>query len=70
MYRVVRVMRTRTAGTARILHLILEVLLRLRAALRDISGEMMSWAGRPDDGSSLGRGEGGGVNILWKERGA
>jgi len=69
MYRVVRVMRTRTAGTARILHLILEVLLRLSVALRDASGET-SWAGWSGDDFSWGRGEGGGVNIWWKERGA
>jgi len=69
MYRVVRVMRTRTAGTARILHLILEVLLRLSAALSDDSEET-TWVGWSDDDSSIGMGEGGGVNILWKERGA
>lgn len=70
MYRVVRVMRTRTAGTARILHLILEALLRLSAALRDDSVEETSCGGWSGNGSSIGRGEGGGVNILWKERGA
>jgi len=69
MYRVVRVMRTRTAGTARILHLILEVLLRLSVALREAS-EGTSCTGWSDDDSLLGRGEGGGVNILRKERGA
>jgi len=69
MYRVVRVMRTRTAGTARILHLILEVLLRLSVALGDASEET-SCVGWSDDDTSLGRGEGGGVNIWWKERGA
>ena len=69
MYRVVRVMRTRTAGTARILHLILEVRLRLSVALCDGSEET-SGAGWSDNDPSLGRGEGGGVNILRKERGA
>jgi len=59
---------TRMAGTARMLHLILEVLLHFRAASREDSGET---AGTGDSGNEFcgGRGEGGGVNIRWKDRG-
>lgn len=51
----------------RILHRILEVLLRLRAALGEASGgtACADWSGE----SLGGRGEGGGVNIWWKDRG-
>lgn len=51
-------MKTRTAGTARMLHLILEVLLCFRA-------EFGETADAGESGNKLcgGRGEGGGVNI-------
>ena len=52
----------RTAGTARTLHLILEVLLRFGAALHRDSGGTAD-AGWSDDELCGGRGEGGGVNI-------
>lgn len=56
-------MRTRTAGTRRILHLSLEDLLRFGVAVsQEGSGEATD-AGWSTDGVSGGRGEGGGVNI-------
>ena len=58
---------TRMAGTARMLHFILEVLLHFGAASREDSGETAA----DDSGNGFcgGRGEGGGVNIRWKDRG-
>ena len=61
MQRLVRVIITRTAGTARILHRILDVL-RFLTALSEGSGGAVG-VGGSEEYICGGRGEGGGVNI-------